>query len=66
MKAIVTGAGGFLGNHLKSFLYKKNIEVFNIGTKKQSHSHFIELKDFTDISFLEIPYYQSSLILFFI
>ena len=51
MKAIVTGAGGFLGNHLKSFLYKKNIEVFNIGTKKQSHSHFIELKDFTDISF---------------
>ncbi len=33
MKALITGAGGFLGQHLVKFLKKKDCEIYNLGYK---------------------------------
>ena len=41
MKAIITGASGFLGNHLTNRLFSENIDLFSLGNNKtQKFSHY--------------------------
>ncbi len=46
--ALITGARGFLGSHLVTFLISKNIEVFNLGDRKAKNCKHIYLNNITD------------------
>ena len=42
MKVLITGAGGFLGQHLVSYLSDKDCEIYNLGSKQIKNStHFL-------------------------
>lgn len=47
-KALVTGAGGFLGSHLVEFLISKNIEVYNLGNTKAKNCNHVYLKSISE------------------
>ncbi len=45
MKALITGAGGFLGQHLVKFLKSKDLEIYNLGRSQVNYSNHIPLTD---------------------
>lgn len=48
MKVLITGAGGFLGQHLVSYLLDKDCKIYNLGnTKIKNSTHFL-LDDITN------------------
>jgi nucleoside-diphosphate-sugar epimerase len=50
MRALLTGAGGFCGKHLRSFLETQGVEVCSIGTGQAAGVHY--QVDATDVSSL--------------
>ena len=48
MKALLTGAGGFCGRHLKHFLERKNVEVHIITNKLIKKPRYYYVSDVTD------------------
>ena len=48
MKVLITGAGGFLGSHLVSFLknnHETDFEIFNLGKNKIDNINLLYLDD---------------------
>ena len=48
MRVLITGAGGFLGSHLISFLKQNpetNFKIFNLGKNKTKNSELLFLDD---------------------
>ena len=45
MKALITGAGGFLGQHLVKLLKSKDLEIYNLGRSQVNYSNHIPLTD---------------------
>ena len=52
-KILITGARGFIGSHLESFLKSKNLNTFTLGTKRLNDTNHFELKDLEDLSFIK-------------
>ena len=50
MKALITGAGGFIGSHLAEFLLDKNLEIY--GTIHENRTNVEHLKN--KINLIEI------------
>jgi len=48
MKALITGAGGFLGQHLVKFLKKKDCEIYNLGYKPVKNCFHFPLSNLSD------------------
>ncbi len=49
-KVLITGAGGFIGTHLESFLKLKNLNTFTLGTKRLNDTNHFVLKNLEDLS----------------
>jgi GDP-4-dehydro-6-deoxy-D-mannose reductase len=49
MRTLITGAGGFCGQHLISYLESQGLEIHTLGTKPASNNHHY-LTDIADIS----------------
>lgn len=52
MRALVTGAGGFCGSHLVSFLRESGVVVHTVGTRIIPSSDHHVVKDITDVAAL--------------
>lgn len=52
MRALVTGAGGFCGSHLVSFLRESGVVVHTAGTREIPNNNHHVVKDVTDIAAL--------------
>ncbi len=50
MKALITGAGGFLGQNLVNFLLDKDFEIFNLGKNPSKDCIHCSLPDISDES----------------
>lgn len=49
MRALITGASGFCGKHLISYLENQGLEIHTLGTKPASNNHYY-LTDIGDVS----------------
>ena len=66
MKALITGAGGFLGQNLVNFLLDKDFEIFNLGKNPANGCIHCSLPDISDESSINEHIKELSPIIFFI
>ena len=49
MKALLTGANGFLGRNLKRFLLSKGLEIFSLTSSKETDRNNYQILNTQDI-----------------